>query len=394
MKTSVAALLLVCAFPNIDANAASAGRLWTYQYVLSTATSDRELAPITEHIIKEDELHEPALLDYVAEVLSTRFLDAHYSADYKLRLVRALKVEKTPRYATVLEQVIAQSPQEAVRKEARDSLVKNKAGQGGYVPGTIDLHAVVAEMDAAALAAKPTTEQARHLAQFPGGTIDDLFAWAGKPQQIVSGQTRATDGLLINIKIQRLSFYYRGLGRVVFGYSGGRVRDEIGWLFQAVVADPLAFEQEFSYRDRAAELGLPDSGALEMTQLVSGYTAAMKNVVETNYRRAARPLEFMDTAAEILATQFKAAGDAGSVDTYAWICRLLTQHGGQRYAAILQRVAAETPDPKLRKYAELPIEKTTEVPADPYVPGTISLAAQRVKYPSPYPESTFQSGRL
>jgi hypothetical protein len=272
--------------------------------------------------------------------------------------------------------------------------VKNGAGQAGYVPGTIDLHAIVAEMDAAALAAKPTTEQARHLAQFPGGTIDDLFAWAGKPQQIVSGQTRATDGLLINIRIQRLSFYYRGLGRVVYGYSGGRVRDEIGWLFQAVVADPLAFEQEFSYRDRAAELGLPDSGTLEMTQLVSGYTAAMKNVVETNYRRASRPLAFMDTAAEILATQFQTAGDPGSVDAYAWICRLLTQHGGQRYAAVLTRVAAETPDPKLRKYADLPIEKTTEVPADPYVPGTISLAAQRAKYPSPYPESTFQSGRL
>jgi hypothetical protein len=34
------------------------------------------------------------------------------------------------------------------------------------------------------------------------------------------------------------------------------------------------------------------------------------------------------------------------------------------------------------------------LPQEPYVPGTISLAAQRTKYPSLYPDSTFQSGRL
>ena len=399
MKTTrtpsgVRLLGIVCLASAFGASAAPAGRVWTYQYVLSTGQSERELAPITDHIIKEDELHDRALLDYVAEVLVTRFLDGHFTVPYKLRLIRALKIEKTPRYTAVLERVIGQTLNIAVQKEARDALRKNPAGEAGYVPGSIDLHAIVAEMDAAALAAKPTTEQARHLAQFPGGSIDDLFAWAGKPQQIVSGQTRVTDGMLIVIKVQRLSFFYRGLGRVVYGYSSGSLRNEIGWLFQAVVADPLAFEGEFSYRDRAKELGMPDSATLEMTQLVSGYTASTKNVVEVNYHRAARPLEFMDTAAEILATQFQTADDPAKTDMYAWICRLLAQHGGQRYAAILDRVATQTADPKLARYASLPIEKTTDMPSEPYVPGAISLAAQRTRYPSLYPDSTFQSGQL
>jgi hypothetical protein len=34
------------------------------------------------------------------------------------------------------------------------------------------------------------------------------------------------------------------------------------------------------------------------------------------------------------------------------------------------------------------------LPQEAYVPGTISLDAQRAKYPPLYPESTFQSGRL
>ena len=180
------------------------------------------------------------------------------------------------------------------------------------------------------------------------------------------------------------------MGRVVYGYNGTKK----AWLFQAVVADPLAFEQEFSYRDRARELGLADEPALEMIQLVSGYTASIKSVVERNHRRETRPLEFMDTAAEVLVTQFETADDPVKVDMHAWICRLLTMHGGRRYAAILAHVAKGTDDPKLRRFAILPVEETDEVPAEPYVPGTISLAAQRAKYPSLYSQSTFQSGRL
>ena len=90
----------------------------------------------------------------------------------------------------------------------------------------------------------------------------------------------------------------------------------------------------------------------------------------------------------------QSAQDDVAIDMYAWICRLLSTHGAQRYAAILAGVAAETADSKLKRYASLPIEATNAVPAEPYVPGTISLAAQRAKYPSLYPESTFQSGRL
>ncbi len=66
-----------------------------------------------------------------------------------------------------------------------------------------------------------------------------------------------------------------------------------------------------------------------MIQLMSNYTAAMKNAIEINYRRGARPLEFMDTAAEILGTQFETANDPATIDMHAWICRLLTQHRRQ-----------------------------------------------------------------
>jgi hypothetical protein len=364
--------------------------VWIYQYLLATSITERELAPITEHIVHERSLQIPALLDFAAEVLLARIGDRGFPLQNKLRLIHVLGADKTPRYTDVLTRVLEQSKDPLVAREVHGAMNTRKPAGPGYVPGTIDIHALAAELDAAALAAQPTTAQAEHLANFSGETIDELFEWQGKPQQIVSGQTRVSDGILIHVKIQRLTLFYRGLGRVVFGYE----KDFNEWTFQAVVADPMAFEQEFAYRERAAALGLPDDPTLEMMQLVSGYTASMRQAVELNYRREAVPPEFLDTAAEILVTQFAAVKDPVTIDMYAWICRLLTTRGGQRYTAILRRVAAETTDSKLKRFAQLPIEPTAAAAAGPYVEGAVSLAAQRAKYPPLYPDSTFRSGRL
>ncbi len=382
-------LFLALLFSSLSCAAAPDARVWTYQYLLATATTERELAPITEHIVKDASLHRPEIMDFAAEVLLARAADTSFPPQNKRRLIRVLGASKSRRYNGVITTIVNQLNDRLTKREARAAITK-KGDATAYVPGSADIRSIAAEVDSSALAARPTTAQGEHLAKFPGGSIDQLFEWAGRPHQIVSGQTRISDGILIHVKIQRLTFFYRGVGRVIYGYNGSKK----AWLFQAVVADPLAFEQEFAYRDRTRELGLPDEPTLEMIQLVSGYTASIKSVVEKNYQRETRPLEFMDTAAEILVTQFEAADDPVKVDMHAWICRLLTMHGGQRYAALLARVAKGTDDSKLRRFAILPIEKTDEVPAEPYVPGTISLAAQRVKYPSLYPESTFQSGRL
>jgi hypothetical protein len=381
-----AALIFALAF---SSTAAADARTWTYQYLLATAKTERELAPITEHVIEEKALHHAEILDFAAEVLLARVGDATFPLQNKLRLIRVLDVEKSPRYNDVLTRIAEQSKDKQVLKEARSAIFTKKSVAEAYVPGTIDIHAIVAEVDALALAAKPTTAQGERLAKFAGGTFDELFEWAGCPHQIVSGQTRVTDGI-INVKIQRVTFFYRGVGRVVYGYNGGKKL----WLFQAVVADPLVFEQEFPYRDRARELGLPDEPTLEMIQLVSGYTASIKSVVQKNYLRETRPLEFMDSAAEILATQFEAEVDPVKLDMLAWICRLLSKQEDQRYAELLSRVTREAQELKLARYAELSNKKKGKAPAESYVPGTISLVAQRVKYPSLYPESTFQSGRL
>jgi hypothetical protein len=355
-------------------------RVWAYRYLLVTAQTERELAPVAEHIVK-DELPDTSLTDVVAEILLTRAADPAYPPENDIQLLKVLAAARSRRYDAALTRIAEIAKDAKVVSWAQAGKRRRfKRDEVAYVPGDTDLQAIVDEMRAAALSVKPTTAQGQHLAEFRGSTIEDLFAWAGRPQQIAGNRTSFTDGI-ITIKGDRLAFYYRGLGRVLFDFD----RLQRDWVLKGIVVDPLAFEGEFATFD-PAKLG--------MTQLVSGYTASMKNAVEINHRRGARTLEFMDTAAEILATRFRSSEDPAAIDMYSWICRLLTQHGGPRYAAILERVAKDTTDDKLQRFATLKIEPAPDVPATPYVPGTISLERLREQYPSPFPESTFQSGRL
>jgi hypothetical protein len=392
VKRNFLAAVLLAALASAFADAAESAHNWTYRYLLVTSESERELAPVTEHIIKKPRVDDAVLLDVTAETLLARFDEPNYPEQNKIRLIRVLEARGGPRYHAVLRHVQDRSSQPLVRNAARKALPrKPQRDVDSYVPGSVDLRAIVDEVDAAALAAKPLTDQGRHLAGFTGGSIDQLFEWAGKPHQIVSGQTRVSDGLLINVKIQRLALFYRGLGRVVYGYTPK------GWEFQAVVADPLAFEKEFSYRGRAAALGMPDDATLEKIQLVSGYVSAMKIAIQQRFRNpAGADPEFLDTAAEILLQEHSKAADPAAIDTHAWICRLLEQHGNGRYARVLARVAGETRDMKLGRYSRLAADRSREAAANApqYEPGTVDLAAQRAKYPSIYPDSTFTSGLL
>jgi len=376
----LALLALILDICPVIAAAQEDDRVWAYRYLLVTAQAESELAPVTEHIIK-DELPDNSLTDVVAEILLTRAADPDYPPANDIHLLKVLAAARSRRYDTALARIAETARDAKVVSWAQAAKRRRfKRDDVSYAPGSTDLRAIVADMKAAALAAKPTTEQGRHLAEFHGESIEDLLAWAGRPQQIVGRQTTYTDGI-ITIWGDRLAFYYRGLGRVLFDFD--RLQDD--WVLKGTVVDPLAFEGEFDTLDAAT---------LEMTQLVSGYTASMKTAIEANHRRATRTIEFMDAAAEILSTGFQSSQDPAIIDMYSWICRLLTRHGGPRYATLLERVAAETPDDKLRRFAKLKIAPGSEMPATPYVPASISLEALRARYPSPFPESTFQSGRL
>lgn len=362
--------------------------IWTYKYLVATAATERELAPIAEHIKESIELEDQGLFDVVAERLLTRFDDPAFPEKNKARLIRALGSWPDGRYDDVLRHVLAVTRQRKVQQAVRMALpYKSRKASDPYVRGSVDLHAIVNEVEAAALAAVPTTAQGSAFAEFKGETLEQLYAWAGRPHEMISSQTRASDGL-IDIEVQRLAVYYRGIGRAVFGYKDLTA----SWNFQAIVADPLAFENVFAYRRRASELGMPDDSTLEMIQLVSGYTAAIKNSVQHRYRSANPSREYLDTAAEVLLRHHSQARDSATIDAHAWICRLLSDQGGDRYSDVLSRVAAETQDRKLRRHATRKPGKNTT--SDVYVPGTLSLDVQRAKYPTIYPGSTFTSGQL
>jgi hypothetical protein len=214
-------------------------------------------------------------------------------------------------------------------------------------------------------------------------TMDELFARAGRPAHVVANAMTPASHV-IDIEFREVWFLYRGIGRVRFNYLHADSR----WHFIDVLADPLAFEGFMPYRGESAQVSLADADALGIAQLASGNPASIRNSVMAAFERGKPSLEYLDTAAELLLRRYEEIGNSPAVDTYGWICNLLSELGGTRYSRVLATVQKRSKDEKLAHYAGRHNGASSGPWTEPYVPGFISLTEQARKYPSPYPEIT------
>jgi hypothetical protein len=329
------------------------------------------------------------LVDYIAEALVSPA--NHLDEKSALILLEGLQVFGGGRYRDAAAQLQSKTSSAKVKSAAgRFARKHRKATVAQYIPGTLDFARLRAEYSRTALAFVPDDEQARRLATFPvESSIEQLFQLMGPPHAVLTSQTLVTDGILVHVRTQRLFVYYRGVGRVLFQY----LREKGGWQARNIIVDPDAFEEYMPYRRFAAD-GPADDQALRFTQLLSRHQPAMKVAAEKSAQSAKVDPAFLDAAAEVLLKQHRSANDWHSVDAYAWMCKLLTEHGGPRYSQVLTRVAAETTDTKLKAFAVKPLKKVDAANTTPYVEGTVSLEALRAQYPPFYPRRTFISGNL
>jgi len=386
LKRLVAIALAVCACAPMHARGQTPVD-WCYQYLLATWKPSQSLTPVLDGIFADPTRQNVIALDHVAQFVLDHLHDEQLSKDEAKELVGALARTRSGRYRLVMAKVSDSQRPKVITIMAGEYVREYKLKTvDEYIPGTIDLASLRAGYAPAAVSALATDSRARKLDTITKfGSIDEVFALMGPPQYVEGRHFRFSE----TIKYSRLLLYYRGAGRASFGL------DESGtWLFQRAVADPLAFEALMPYRERAAEFGLPDDAAIRMAQLISQTLPAMRLVLEDSYNLVQVPVEFLDTTAEILAQNFRSHGDDIREDVYAWMIRLLTTKGGPRYAPLLAQIADETKSLKLRKWARLTVKKPAGIPRAHYVIGSIVLADQAKKFPSPYPGVTYTNGRL
>jgi hypothetical protein len=360
---------------------------WCYRYLLATWKPSLTLTPVLDGIVADPTKQNVIALDHVAQFVLDHLDDEQLSKDEAKELVGALARTRSGRYRLVMAEVFESRRPKVITIMAGEYVREHKMKTvDQYVPGTIDLALLRTGYVSAAVSAPATNERARKLESMTKfGSIDEVFALMGPPQHVEGRHFRFSE----TIKYSRLLLYYRGAGRASFGLDDGGT-----WLFQVAVADPVAFEALMPYRERAAEFGLPDDATIRMAQLLSQTLPAMRLVLEDSYNLVQVPVEFLDTTAEILAQNWRSHGDDIREDVYAWMIRLLTTKGGPRYASLLTQIADETKSLKLRKWARLTVKKPAGIPRAHYVIGSIVLADQAKKYPSPYPGVTYTNGRL
>jgi hypothetical protein len=361
---------------------------WTQQYLIATWTPGAPLVAFTDGMAADAGSRSPRSLDNAVELLVriSRLEDTAIDKYDSRALSAFIARTKTGRYKQAMELILAEGKRDELDAGAYTYLRENRrAAVEQYVPGSIDLTKLGEAYAARLLATRPDDTRAQALGRMHrGGTIAELFALAGPPDHITTRQFR----LSAAADFRRLFFYYRGIGRAVFALDAKR-----GWLFMSAVVDAMAFEDEMPYRDHWRDHGLPDDAELRMIQLASGSMPAMKVAIETTIRRESATLEFLDTAAQFLHENHVAPADEIVEDLCAWAARLLIEQGGPRYKRVLA-ATAQSKTLKLRKYAEFVIRKQSNVPPEPFIPGSVSLAAQARKHPTLYPEVAFRSGRL
>jgi hypothetical protein len=217
-------------------------------------------------------------------------------------------------------------------------------------------------------------------------TMDDLFARFGKPAHVVSRDAHPA-AHVIDLEIRQLWFFYRGIGRITYDYR----RADSRWHLVDPVIDPLAFEGLMPYREESPEAPPGSGEALGIAQLASGNPASIKVSVQAAYARGNPSREYLDTAAELLLQRYEEIGNSRAVDAYGWICNILAEMGGTRYGRVLATVQKRSNDEKLAHFAGRRVGALAGS-KEPYVPGSVSLAEQARKYPTPYPEITLIHG--
>jgi hypothetical protein len=351
---------------------------WTVAYLAAASKPPERIGQVLERLDSDTGGLSPRALDLLVEYLIRNAADPELDGIDAARLAQIIDRRGGDRYVAAMRKVREQSGPVALEKAVLAYLVRHEPGDDGYVPGVINLSAQRTLHTIAALATEVTETRARKLGELaPGDTLDRLFEVMGTPQHVAS----------FAMEIHRLRYYYRGAGRVVFGFVKGQ-----GWRLQSVVADSLAFEPEMPYRANAAEVGQPDDARLRMIQLASGQPIAVKIAVDDSFHTPVS-LEFLDSAAEYLAQHWRATDD-DSEDTHALIVRLLGKYRGARYSSLFKEIATRTKSLKLRKWAKLSGKRSYESSASSFVAGSVDLAALAKKYPSLYPGVTYTSGQL
>jgi hypothetical protein len=358
---------------------------WTVAYLAAGSAPPERIGQVLELVDSDTRGLPPRALDLLAEYLIRNAENPLLDGADARKLAEVIDKRGGDRYVAAMRAVRDQEGPVLLEKAVFAYLVRHAPGADGYMPGVIDLAAQRTLHITHAFATEVSEERARKLGGLArGDTLDRLFDVMGPPQHVAS----------FAMEVHRLRFYYRGAGRVVFGFVKGQ-----GWQLQSVVADPLAFEPEMPYRSQAAELGQPDDATLRMIQLASGAPAAFKIAIHDTLRLLERdatatvPFEFVDCTAAYLAANFRDV-EHDEEDTLSLVARLLAHYGGSRYRPLLREVASKTNSLKLRKWTKMPLRRSVVPSRTPFVVGAFDAAAFRKKYPSLYPAVTYTSGLL
>jgi hypothetical protein len=112
--------------------------------------------------------------------------------------------------------------------------------------------------------------------------------------------------------------------------------------------------------------------------LVRGGPESQRDAAQSIYNGIERNPAVIDVAAEVLLQTYRRSGSI-QIDATAWLCKALGSTGSERYRGVLEQVADQAVEKKVKKYATQALDMLSKSGAEPYLAGTVDLAKLRDK---------------
>lgn len=346
-----------------------------YQHAMVMADENSLRTSLTSTLLEIADILEVEVTDTAAELLLENYDNSSFTNDAIFWYAKLLAGTKNPRYRKVLEEVAFRSMDINISKRMHEYIGEFDDGfPTQYKKGSIDLGSLREQYVNKAKSAWPTTNKTKIDAVNRRTTITEMIEILGYPDHVNVGRKFGMAGC-------RLYFYYRGKGRIEYLF------ERRGWRQKQVVSDPLAFELNLPYYNSPNQQNNKIDKKIAMAMLLDEGEFAAREILRWQFEHGNADQEFLDTAAELLLTDYQAQWKIRDVDTNAWICKVLAELGGPRYKEVLQSVADGTSSIKLTNFAETPINEARVIEglsSELYIEGQIDLEKQKISYPSPY----------
>ncbi len=284
-----------------------------------------------------------------------------------IRLTKVIYASNSPRHVTAMKEI---RKYVKVKVDITSSVEEAAKTTKQYEFGNVDLEKVKTTIYDYAKNAQAGEELAvKFTSIVTEQSMESMLNTMGRPHAATATMFK----IPFTTTIPRVSYFYKGLGRIATELSGDY------WRVVEINPGTSQFEFRMPYFNRE-DSSDPYTRHIILHGILHEDNFVLKSMASVLDRQVNVDNELLDVFAELMVINSKTKLTPIEDDTNAWLVKLLANKNGPRYKEILQDVAANRANKKSRKYARKLLRNIKGISVETFRPGSVDLEQLRTVY--------------